>query len=448
MIRANVHEAHIVSSAPAESGATAAPGASAAPGMRMRNIVITVVLCLFMAGPALLYGASIAGVQLPTWFTAEDARWLSGAVKNVDVAGNLNVEGFASKDLQHAIEDTVGNHVPVKAHALLGNASLQRTGIAASNALFSWPCYPTHFGSTTLYLPASDALSPLPDAASEEASVGLRSFAAGIVDAAQRHQDVRFCVLMVPGHRTPAVSPAYDLSSNPLTASWCFSILEEALAGQDNVLALTQEYSSEDAYYDEYFRTDHHWKASGALSAYRLVEDALGLKATSAIGGERIPIENYRFFGSRTRTGLMMVSEDVFDTNSDFSQLQVKEPEGDPYPYNHDRFLDDAGNGRQYRFHDSYYDFLPNKTVFVNEGAPEDGPKALVVTDSFGGDIEPMLALSYRETHVAFDLASNGYWEKAASFEQLVGEREYRDVFIVASPTDMISLVDDAPGYF
>ena len=69
----------------------------------------------------------MGGVALPSWFTADDAAYLSGGVVEADPAAYASLEGFSSGEFQIAAEDAVGNCIPMKATALLANAALQRS---------------------------------------------------------------------------------------------------------------------------------------------------------------------------------------------------------------------------------------------------------------------------------------------------------------------------------
>ena len=115
--------------------------------MKLRNILFAGVLCLLLCGPALIGLASWGGVALPSWFTADDAAYLSGGVVEADPAAYASLEGFSSGEFQIAAEDAVGNCIPMKATALLANAALQRSAIETSNALFGWECYPAFYCS-------------------------------------------------------------------------------------------------------------------------------------------------------------------------------------------------------------------------------------------------------------------------------------------------------------
>lgn len=88
--------------------------------MKIRDILFSALLCIFLCGPGALWAAQEKlHLDLPSWFTAEDAQYLSGGISKANVKQNLTVEGFESEKLQEALENKIGNHIPLKAAAIL-----------------------------------------------------------------------------------------------------------------------------------------------------------------------------------------------------------------------------------------------------------------------------------------------------------------------------------------
>lgn len=107
--------------------------------MIVRNVIFSIIVCIVIASPAALYFVqNVAGARLPDWVSSENAKYLSGGMGEAHVKASLNLRGFKSGKFQSALETEIGNHIPLKATVLLGNAALQRTLIVASNGLFNW----------------------------------------------------------------------------------------------------------------------------------------------------------------------------------------------------------------------------------------------------------------------------------------------------------------------
>lgn len=83
--------------------------------MSLRNIVCTLVFCLSISGPIMLFiGQNRIGLDLPAWLTNEDAIYLAGVKNNPDIAGMLSPASFVDGTLQSGVESEVGNYVPVR----------------------------------------------------------------------------------------------------------------------------------------------------------------------------------------------------------------------------------------------------------------------------------------------------------------------------------------------
>ena len=414
---------------------------------RVRNAVLVVLVCLMMAGPALLGAAQGAGLPLPTWITTQEASYLSGGISESKVADHLSVEGFASKQLQGALEDAVGNNVPAKSAALLGNAALQRSAIQASNALFGWPIYPTYFGSERLVNAQANALTYLPTAATAERTKLLESFAQGLSSAAERHPEQRFAMYLVQGYETPAVNPAYGLVPYaPLTAQDCAQAVEGALGqAPGNLVFLTRSYENATDYYQHFFRSDHHWNAAGAIAAYNQMAQALGLGEFTSPG--KLDFGSYRYSGATARWGLSTLDEEVSDTAFDFSHLVVEAQNGSTRPFDHSAFEADTSVGKRYLFYDEYFSWTINDGDTLVNTAGGNGKNALVVADSYIGALQHILANEYDRTTVTWGL---GGWDQEGgnSLEELLATGDYDDVFFVASPMDFSTFAGRNPAYF
>ena len=69
--------------------------------MKIRDVLFSALLCIFLCGPGALWAAQEKlHLDLPSWFTAEDAQYLSGGISKANVKQNLTVEGFESEQLQ------------------------------------------------------------------------------------------------------------------------------------------------------------------------------------------------------------------------------------------------------------------------------------------------------------------------------------------------------------
>lgn len=73
--------------------------------MRSKNLILSLAICLFLAGPALLFVSErILHISVPEQFTAKSSEWLAGGAEKADLAAHLNLAGFETRELQTAIE--------------------------------------------------------------------------------------------------------------------------------------------------------------------------------------------------------------------------------------------------------------------------------------------------------------------------------------------------------
>lgn len=405
---------------------------------RLRDIALSVLFLLVLTGPMLVFACEIGPCDLPSWLTAEDARWLSGGIKDVDVPGP---EEFLSGKLQEAIGDEIENRIPLKEKALLANAALQRDAIATANTIFNWDCYPTYFGSSRIYISSTDAVGYIPRREPEGQMAQLKKLGKRAAAFAKRNPNVNVVILAVQGFRDPAASPAYPLVSNCMLPTDQVAAIKNGADGEANIHVVSIDYESLEGYYEDFFKTDHHWNHRGIEHAYNAVATELDLPTFESPGESEI--ENYRYSGATARWSLDLLEESVSDTDFDFSNLSVTSPDGTSVPYGHEAFYSNDGPGKKYSFYDSYYDFIAPGSVIKGPG----NENAVIVSNSFGAGITPYLALNYASTLKTNAIHPSGR-DKTTRLENIVDEQNARTVFVVADPTDLAYFQADCPHFF
>ncbi len=142
-----------------------------------------------------------------------------------------------------------------------------------------------------------------------------------------------------------------------------------------------------------YYRTDHHWTGPGAYAAYRLFMAAAGHEALPYDGYYHHTVDGY-VGSTRSRSALWLAKPDT---------LTVDEPMDTPVTVT---FSDDDKVCGSLFFYDhlSEYDWYPlfldgnhPVTVVENGRAPADAPTLMLVKDSFGNTLAPLLAPSYKK---------------------------------------------------
>lgn len=396
--------------------------------MKSRDVIFIFVILALICGPAFLWIAQRAHLEVPQALTAAPAQYLSGGTEQADVRSAFSVSGFVSGELQHAVEAEVGNHIPAKAIALEQNAALQRAAIRASNLLRAWPCYPTYYGSTRIRL-AGDMLSYLPERKSDEVETRWVEFAEGLARVAASYPEKRFVVYVVGAYGEPAYDPAYVLVHDALQPDDCLRCLQSGIGGgSSNLTILTKSYEDAESYYDDFFRTDHHWNIVGALVAYGQIVDELDLPKVDA--GQMVPIPNYRYTGATARWGLDLLSESVFDCENRFSNLTFIQSDGSRVSGDdHSAFWDAEPLRKPYAFYDAYYDsFGAESTIIGGVG----DRRALLVSNSYRGALQRPLASSYAQLTVNSQLA--GSMPETDTLRAQIERSQADDIIIVGNP--------------
>lgn len=372
----------------------------------MRSKVIIAAFCLVLLSPVALYGAQkLSPVELPSWLTSVDAEYLEGTKAAGSVRESLTLEGFTSGKLQERAEAKVRKFVPCRAAALLGNAALQRTFIASSNALFGWECYPTFYGSRYVYsLGDGFLLDTLTKGLSER---WMEEVAESYDALAAKFPEKGFYAYRAMDSNTLDDSPASSLVSD----AWTFSRYGESLFDEMEGIDVIDSWISYDEYKEVYFKTDHHWTIDGAYDAYCRIVEYLGL-GDPLERGDKVLYDEPAFWGSYARRGLDAdVSDLLFDYEFDIPSVEVR-------INGKDVTLEDLAHGDMYTngtfdsnvfcgryaeyFHGDRIDIVLKN---VSDKQPErDG--LLIVGDSYSNPIERLFAAHYKTVY-AYDAREN-----------------------------------------
>ncbi len=272
-----------------------------------------------MAGPAFLFGLQAMGVEVPEWLSAQDSRWLSGGYQESQVEKHATVEGFASGKLQKALDVAVGNHIPAKAGALLGNAASQRAFIEASNVLFAWRCYPTYYGSKRIYIPEANALARTAMKGRSDTLEALGSFGEDLAAFAERHRGISFKVVIPDISECSAANPSLALVSDAVSTEECADVLLETTSSASNVGVTSVRFDDVDSYYEKYYTGDHHWNGFGAWEAFAAASG--GVVADATVQG----LSSIHMNGSLAREGLLLVNESAKEPLYDIEGIVVSE---------------------------------------------------------------------------------------------------------------------------
>lgn len=340
------------------------------------------------------------GGALPSWLTAEDARYLSGGVTEADVTGSASLEGFVSGEFQQAVENEVGNYIPGKAAALLGNASVQRNFIDASNVLFQFDCVPTYFGSKVVDVPSAGRLIEKTGKATTRVINATKAAAEALEVFAGRHPGQRVLVYLVADSLIVEDSPVAQQVTQAMTYKDYADIFQKegnSYTWIDGDVAFSD--------FDEgWFKTDHHWNIRGALGGYKTIAGALGF------GGELLDVSDVMaydqpiFRGTFARRGLDSRYDDfILDCQSSLPPFAV-EVNGREETLDFLAGNEAYGSGRwdANEFSSRYGEYFHGDygLITIENLSPEAEGELLIVADSNSNCMERFLAAHYRTTYI------------------------------------------------
>lgn len=372
---------------------------------------------------------------LPSWLTAEDAKFLSGGVVEADVLSALSLDGFISGKLQQSLENEVGNSIPAKAKALLWNAKLQRNAIALSNVLFRWDCLPTFYGSVLVAVPGDGRLLEVAHKDTAEAEHLSNSMAAAYEAFAGRHQNLRTFVYFGPDSLNVEGTPTAALMSKPLTYD---KIAEPffRLASSFTMIDGNVPYKE---FRETWYKTDHHWSIEGAYRAYCKIAEKMGFGDEIVKPSGSVEFQTPPFYGSLSRRSL---DSDYWDFIADYD---IDFPDFDVTINGKKRSFESLAHHDLYeknkkivenRFANRYAEYFHNDYGLIEMDNPsaQSDRVLLIVGDSYSNCMERFMAVHYSKTYVLDPRHQDG------SIDSFLEEHDdVDDVLFVMRSTNLLS---------
>ena len=246
----------------------------------------------------------------------------------------------------------------------------------------------------------------------------------GYVDALAEHVDVPVYFSLIPGKVSVWADRLPEGAPNASEEAILAQAREGTAAQWVDLDAPLRAHAGEEIYY----RLDHHWTSLGAYYGYAALMEAMGL--------EPVPLEDY----ARTT-----VSEDFNGTTFSTSGVRWLPPDHIDLYVPEEGVTVTAWNGSQpepgvlydwskLEEKDQYAFFLGgNKPLAVVEGPNAQGPKLLVVRDSYADSLAPFLTAHFSEVHL-FDPRYN-----KTPLSQYVRENGIDQVLVLYSVANFVT---------
>lgn len=372
--------------------------------MKSRNITFALVISCILSSPAVLWVFEhVDSIDIPSWLSIEDATYLSGGRTDANISAVASLGGFFESDLQKALEDEIGNYIPAKATALLTNAQLQRSAIAASNILFQWDCYPTFYGSNLAVVPSEGRLVELAQTTTKGLVKSIQDTAERLSAFSLSHPDVNLYVYLGPDSQNVSGSPTGSLMASPLS----YNDIESMMMKKEEESAF--HWISGAVTYDEFlqnwYKTDHHWNIQGAFQAYQRIATALGFGDDLLNPSAEIVYEDPIFFGSFARRGLDeehsdKITDYTFDNSQAFTvEISGQKATDQSLAHAHD-YAEGQWDINPYanRYAEYYHTDYP--LIKITNNSEDAKGELLIVGDSYSNSMERFLAAHYKTTYV------------------------------------------------
>ena len=302
-----------------ETGFKARPAAGRAAELakkveRARGMVLVAVVALL-----LLSAMGYLAVCVVKPALAPSAKLLLDN-RNITRFPECSFQTLASGTFQSDFEKAASDHIPCRDELLKTNAAAQRLGIRTANLLFGYEAIPTYYGSDYAEVPEAQFVQALPAAQSEEMETTLGANADALNSLSEKI-DGKLVYYRPARLDCSSFSPAAKLMKNVETEGYVQEKLFDKLDEKWQIIANT--YTSLEEYGEDYFRTDHHWKISGAVKGYKSIMDALdrdplNLSEPKSVGWSA-------WYGSTARVGIdcTVEGDEVQDVDYERSALKV-----------------------------------------------------------------------------------------------------------------------------
>ena len=363
---------------------------------KISNILFSVIFIVFLLGPL---GYVLADKVIPD-FDRPVHSYQEG--RTYQTFPEHDVNALAKGKFQNEFERYVSDAVPFRDSVLVANSVLQRQSILAGNIVHQFPALPTNFNSDYSFCPTTSSVVENPAPFDKQAKARLDACATALNSCIDANPDVDFCVAVVDRSDVSLASPAHDLINDPLD----YNTIRDAFYTQINERCATIDLSYDDAneYYENYFRTDHHWTPRGAFEAYKKIIPTFNVG--EPVEGEFREVFPGPWYGASARLGLFYdfgdSYEDVFYKPSKLSVAfnGKKQPTETLAKSLKPESMGEYSQEEQGVGAYVYYTHSDTTLITVTNDSLKDGQSLLIVGDSFTNCAERFYAEHYHEVYI------------------------------------------------
>ena len=394
---------------------------------RIRSIFLLALTGFVLFGVLGTKVLSEAGVEFPTWTNVGcDLSLLEG--RKYQSPPRPKVATIREGKFQKTLEKYLSDHVPMRNDVLLANAKAQRTVIELANSLFHFDTYHTFYGSGYCYQPKNNAVMETPLTRNKYNIEVLKEAAEEYLALMDSHKGINWKFALVERPSTFAGSGPALLMNNTADYEWIRNHFLTIIARACEVIDLS--YDTQSDFYNNYYLTDHHWNATGALAAYQRIAKSLNLPTDGSCELSEV-VKPY--WGSAARAGLCVegTGDTFLDYKIDLPNLAVR-VDGKKVPptwlggYN---AHENSPYQKNSKFENVYRDYYHrDKGLIAISNRNQTNGSLLVVCDSFSNCIDSLFASAYKKVFIV-DLRHY----KAGTVDDLLSQHAIDDAVILMS---------------
>ncbi len=411
-----------------ETGSKAKPAAGRAAALakkaeRVRGMVLVAVVALLLLSAM---GYLAICVVKPVFAPSERLLLES---REITEFPECSFQTLASGAFQSNFEKAASDHIPCRDELLKVNAAAQRLGIRTANLPFGYKAIPTYYGSGYAEAREAQLVQAMPVAQSEEMETVLAANADALNNLGEKI-DGKLVYYRPTRLDCSSFSPAAKLMKGIADEGYIQDVFLDKLDGKWQLAF--NEYSSLKEYKEDFFRTDHHWKISGAVKGYETIMDALDREKVSFSEPESVGWSAW--YGSAARMGIdfTLKSERVQDVGYERSTLKVTIDGKEKNEASLDRGYNPkrAKSYTPKKNYESYYGawFHGDYGIITIENSSCDNDDTLlIIGDSFTNCMERFFAEGYSRVVVVDPRHFEG------SLSALVDEEKPRDLVCILS---------------
>ena len=289
---------------------------------KIRNVIFIGLVSLLLCISLFYLGAKKAGV-LPECLDNGDISYLEkNAYLTLDFTTGF--QGFIDGKFQKDFEKFASSRIPRHDDWLLAKGEIQFKTIEVSNLIFNYNVIPTFFGSSYSYDRKHDSVVQQSVKKEEKLKKAYNKIAKNINGFAKMNTNLKITQCTPDRISCSSANPTRKLISNSFNNDFKEKQFSKKLREEISHVDLSYKKISE--YYDDYYKTDHHWNGIGAMKAYEEIMNQVYPNNPRFEKPQETVFDEPLFWGTYSRSGIRRanVPDKTIDYRVDMRGINIK----------------------------------------------------------------------------------------------------------------------------